>query len=491
MRMRIAAGLAAVVMAVLAAAAPAVADPEPSPDAIYHTLGVNQLPADYVVLVDVSGSMDAAHLYGPVKQSLRALFASLAPQDEVTLITFAGTTKQVFQGPIGNSPDAPIAHLPARADGGNTDIGRALAASVSVLSRPSALPIASVIMLTDGKHQPASGSPYPLTSGYAWDQLRDAAANLHQESLHAYAIPLAANTGVNLLAKVYGKDASVLSTTSVDRLVTVLGQSKEAVRVAKAHTLLAADLTQGVQVSWQAPATSLGDGASTVPVTLRSPTTHLPLTVTGLRVSACGGVVAGVSPATVALQPGQAVTVQVSLTWQAGPLSWSPVHTTRQTCPLRLDGTVGSPWADFLATDLGTPLTRTAIDSVQPVTFSAARGSLSRWLLVLLLVLLGGAAATALRWRRAHPMLNGVMVGTLPSSGAPVSFPLRGRRTTISAATAGMPGSGVVSGRSGPRVEIAYSRDGSASGRDVRTCGPGETVTVSGVSFEWRPKKGR
>ena len=111
-------------------------------------------------------------------------------------------------------------------------------------------------------------------------------------------------------------------------------------------------------------------------------------------------------------------------------------------------------------------------------------------------MLLAGAIAVALRWRRAHPMLTGQVTATLSDVDGGHTFPLSGRRMTISKQSAGIPGSGSITGaRSGgatgrPVVEIAYSRNGSSSSRDVKTCADGEDVTVSGVSFTWRQRGG-
>lgn len=492
MRMRIGVGLVALVTGVaIAIGGPAQADP--SPDAIYQSLGVNNVPADYVVLVDVSGSMQSSQLYGPVKASLRALFAALAPQDEVTMIAFAGTATQVWQGTIGQSPEAPIAKLPARADGGNTDIGLALAMSLKVLNRPSAPPIASVIMLTDGRHDPAPTSPYPLTSGYGWDQLHIAAMNMHKASLSAYAVPLSGDTSANLLTKVYGRYASVLKTDSVDHLTQQLNAPEKAVLAAKARSLIAPDLRQGVVVSWPDSSRTLTAGTSALTVQLRSTTSHLPLTVSNLQVSACPQVRAQIAGTGIALAPGQTVTVPVRLSWDGGPTSWQPLHTARQVCHLDVTAAVGSPWTSFVTGTLRLPPPGAGLTAATATaSFSVQRGTWPGWVTAWVILLMLCAALLAVRWSRSHPVLTGVLTTTVEAGGKPRSLALHGRRMTISAQTAGIPGAGVLSGTrtrgtSGPTVlEIAYSRDGSASGRDVRACAVGESVTVKGIRFEWQ-----
>jgi hypothetical protein len=475
----------------LATAQPAAADP--GTDQIYQTLGVDDVAADYVVLVDVSGSMDASHLYGPVKSSLRALFASLAPQDEVTLVTFAGNVKTVWQGPIGDDPDAPIAALPPRADGTATDIGRALAASVTILNRPSAPPIGTVILLSDGLHQPAAGSPYPLTSGYAWDQLGRDVQAMHKASLSAYAIPLAGDTSVGLLTKVYGSYASVLSTASVDNLTNRLAEPKATVRAAKAAAILGGDLTAPVTAQWSVhPA---GAGTATMSVTLRSATSHLPLQVTDLRVQACDHVGVSVPAIAISLPPGRTATVAVTLTWHPTGHSPMPFHTTGLSCPLAFTAAVSAPqpWADFLRTELHKQLATASVATTATVAYSTSDGSSGAWLAGILILAALVIVAATLRWRRAHPMLSGVLTATLPGTAGSRTVPLQGRRMTISAATAGVPGAGVVTAARAPKtrepvIRISYNRNGSAVSGDTDICPPGTAVSIGGVSFQWQPK---
>ena len=92
-------------------ATPAPAAPATRDD-VYEALGIDNVPDDYVVMVDVSGSIGGR--YTQVKGALRAFFAALAPQDQVTLIPFADSAKSTTVA-AGRAPDKLIAALPARA----------------------------------------------------------------------------------------------------------------------------------------------------------------------------------------------------------------------------------------------------------------------------------------------------------------------------------------------------------------------------------------
>jgi Mg-chelatase subunit ChlD len=484
------AGLAAG-CALLPAAGPAQADP-PTADQIYATLGVDQVASDYVVLVDVSGSMQQLNLYGPVKDSLGRLFAALAPQDVVTLVIFADNATQVWQGQAGRSAGDIIAKLPPTANGAHTDIGLALEKAIDVLNRPNTPSIATVVLLTDGLHDPAPHSPYPLQQGYQWDVLTQKAAAIKRDSLTAYAIPLTGATSAQLLVKVFGSRAAVLPAATVDDLTSRLEQPKAAVRAAKARQILAPELAKGVSASWPAQAGHLVAGRQTVFVTLHSGTAHIPLEVGGFAVNGCDAKVRVQPPAhSVSVPPGGSVRVPLTVDWDAGPYDWKPRHTTSEQCSLRLTGEVTTPWSAFLANDLKETFAPKLAGSDNSVTFTAERGRPLPWLASGTALLVLFATLLVLRWMRMHPTLTGTLAATaLSPDGRATSVPLRGRSLTISAANLGIAGSGSVRRRrdrlnAPTRLEIAYSRDGSDAAREVLSCPANGTVSTDRVRFDW------
>ncbi|MBE1491918.1 vWA domain-containing protein [Plantactinospora soyae] len=489
------------VPAALGAPVPGRADPAAT-ERIYEQLGVQEVAADYVVLVDVSGSLRTGNLYAALKTGLRNLFAALAPKDEVTVVTFAERAVQVWRQPAGESPDAIVAKLPPVANGAYTDIGLALESAVRVLRRPEAPSIGTVILLTDGRHDPKPGSRYPVESGYAWNQLTKAAGGLEKDALSAYAIPLAGGTSAHLLKKVFGTRASVLPTTNPDQIGARLAEPKQRVRAAKAQELLAGDLARNVSVQWPGQLGRLDAGSNELTATLRSQNDHLPLTVTDLAVgTTCGATVTSTLDGDpVELPPGGSAPVRLTVDWNPGDRSWKPSEVVRQQCALTLTGRVGTPWAAFLADELGASakLTSTLAGPDGAASLRAQQGRPGWWQLGAGLLLLLVALAALLRWHRLHPVLSGVLTATATGgsrgSGSVNggSVTLHGRRMTISAATLGIPGSGTARGRrptarSGRTdLEIAYSRDGSTDAREVKVCPAGGSATVGDIRFEWR-----
>ncbi|MBU2668241.1 VWA domain-containing protein [Actinoplanes bogorensis] len=474
-----------VAILVSAVAAPVRAAPADA-DAVYGALRVNSVPADYVVMVDVSGSMNGPR-YAQVRRSLSAFLAALAPDDQVTLVPFAEKPRSARTSAAGRSATQLMRQLPTVADGQSTDIGAALEKSVDVLSRSGAPAVATVVLLTDGEHRPPGASPYPFTTGYQWNVLAQRARKLRKASLQAFAVPLSADTGAPLLAKVF-PGARTLRITGIDRLTAALDQPKREARAAKARGLLAEDARRGLTVQW--PAGPIGHGHTSFPVRLVSANRYVPLTVERLAVtSGHAGVRVSVPDTAITVPAGGSVTVPIEVGWDAGPLHFAPLATVRDTAALSLSGQVGSPWTPVIAGELGLPFAPGLSPAGHDAELSAQRGSVVRWVVGLALLI---ALVLIARWgrrQRLRPALSGRLV--VRAGERERVLTLSGRGVTLTAGTAGVPGAGtVVAVRSslGSSVDlrITYSPDGSEGRRESHDCGPGDTVEIGGVRFTWR-----
>jgi hypothetical protein len=481
--------VAVMVSMTLSGGLPAAADPGGAVaiDEIYARLGIDQVPSDYVVMVDVSGSMKGER-YAQVRRSLTEFFAALAPEDRVTLIPFADRAPASTQQ-VGRAPGKLLAKLPADADGGHTDIGAALESAVTALSRGDAPPLATVVLLTDGRHDPGPNSAYPLTAGHNWTVLTGRARKLRKTSLQAYAIPLSGATGAPLLAKVF-PGARILGLASVDKLTATLARPKATARAAKARSILADELARPIGVTW--PDGGIDAGRSTVDVKLTSLAPHVPLVLDKLAVGTGNpAVTASIAGGPVELAPGATITVPVTVDWDAGPRAAVPLKTVYDRVHLTLTAQVSSPWSAALGKGLGLSLDPDLAPAPVDQEVSAQRGSLWYWitgiaLIVVLLVL-------AVRWRRGRlsPRLRGaVVVGDTASE--PRTVPLSGHRVQLSADATGLPGSGEITairagvGSAEVHLMITYSPDGSVGSRQSAACSPGETVTVAGTPFTWQ-----
>ncbi|GIJ48329.1 hypothetical protein Val02_52150 [Virgisporangium aliadipatigenens] len=480
---------AAAIAAVIGFGPPASA--APSLEDVYRQLGIDRIGAEYVVVVDTSASMRAGDLYESVRGSLREFFAALAPDDRVSLIAMADRATPLWEGAVGRAPGEIVSRLPATPDGAFTDIGAGIDAAVTSLEKRSTAQVAGVVLLTDGRHDPAAGSPFPLTEGFAWQELTARAAKLPQR-ISSFAVQLRGADGAALLGKVF-PSTQVLDPSDVDRLTTRLGAPKAAVLADKARSLLAADLAATVSVEWPDEVRSLGEHTARLSVRVRSSATRLPLELSAIRVSSSApGVRVRAPEGTVEVPPGGTAEVPLDIEWDAGALSWKPWHVEKRAIPLRLGATVSTPWHEPLRRDLALTPAPTLTGAEVAGTGSAQRGSGQFWLLAIAVLAVCIIAARRWRWIRLHPVPGGTLVATpagADRSGG--SVPLQRRRMPISAAKLGISGSGAVAGRragarSEPYLEISYSPDGTPQRLDTRTCPPDGSVSFDDVRFEWR-----
>ncbi|WP_328322886.1 VWA domain-containing protein [Kribbella sp. NBC_00382] len=345
--------LIALFAAVGLAAGPAMADPAPpTRDQIYRQLGVDAVTADYIVLVDTSGSMAASGRYSNVRRVLGSFLSGLAPSDYVALYTFDTAPQRRYAGTAANRAGI-LGALPAGpTPNGSTDIGSGIEQALNELNRAGAADIATVVLLTDGQQDAPASSAYRSIASPAWQTLKTRARSLKKTWLGAYALPLMAQTGAALLQRVIPSTV-VLQPANGPALVKYLDQSKQAARLAKARSLLAGDLGKGVRVTWTATQTDPSAGTATLRADLSSLTQRVPITVSDLHVNASQGVTwTGSPPSAVILKPGQtrSFVLQVRRTPGFSAKLWP--HQVSDSAPMSLAGRVGSPWASALAPDI-------------------------------------------------------------------------------------------------------------------------------------------
>ncbi|MFJ2376441.1 VWA domain-containing protein [Streptomyces sp. NPDC087769] len=497
--LRRAAAVGAVLLAALAAAtAPATAAEGPSREEIYRELGVADQPVDYVILVDTSGSMKAKGRYDVVRSTLRTFLGGLTRTDHVALVTFDDRPEARYIGSAGD-PAKIVARLPKAPDpDGGTDIGAALDQALRELERTDAARVASVVMLTDGRHQPPRGSGYPTSSGTPWKALRKRAEAIGARTeLAGYALPLATGaSGAERLGDVV-HNTVVLRPGSIQDLGSYLQRAGDSTRARSAARLLAEDRGKGVTASWkQTGPRDLTTGSAAASVTFRSAARHLPLTVSDVRLSAAGALL-GISglPTRLTLGPGESRTYAVRLAGGPDGSGLPYRHTEEASAVLRVSGQVSSPWQRALAPDVDLKVPEAVAVGGGPLAVRADIGSvvlLPGILLGLLAVLVLGW----LRWRSVNrPVLSGALI-VVPvfAGGVPGRIALSGRRVAFQPREGGR---GTVHGRrrrtaDGPGTDlmIRYVPDGATGRPDRVVCAPGAQAVVGGLSFTHHPDSG-
>lgn len=468
-------------------AAPAVATPS-TEEEVYRALGVDEVAAEYVILIDTSASMQqGSDLYNVVKQSLRGFLAALSKTDKVALVTFDSTARLDFHGLAGDVPDDLIAKLPQTATGKNTDIGRALEKAVEIL-QSSTVPIATVVMFTDGLHDPPPRSPYPYSSGGSWRTLSQSAALIQKESLVGYSVPLKGETDAGLL-KTIVPAATVLSMSSVSQLTSILEVPRQASRAAKARSRLGDDTGRGIVIAWPTKLLNLSAGENRTRLTIRSTTNRIPLDVSGLTVTSSDDRIrVRLDTDRLTLRPGEQKQVGLVVSWDAGPDTWVPFTVQRISAKLTATGAVESPWSAVLQ-NLQVAFKPRIEQTVQPVTGAAQRGRLMVWAIVLAVSILAAIVFLGIRRRAANPPMFGRLLAASPTTGHQLgAVDLFGRHMSIGPATLHVPGHGTVSssrGKDGVALRISYSPKDAPERLESAHCRLGQLVILNGVAFEW------
>lgn len=498
---------AAAIACLLAATSPADGSQQvgsgPAPQAsrgeVFAALGVDTVKADYVVIVDTSGSMREGNLYGQVVSSLGPLLAAVAETDHLSLLTFDTTPAIRYSGLVGSPSDRALGQLPSDARGEATDIGSAIDAGIQELERPDASSVGSLLLITDGRHDPPSGSGYQSTTGASWDALaRRGAAVKSARGITSYALALIPDTDAALLN-------SVLPGTSVvalpaDQLGPFLERVKEETRIQKARSLLSGDLPVRIDVSWDSSSLNdldLNEGRGSTELVLTSRSKSIPVRLRDLRVVAAEGFsvdVAGL-PDDVVLGPGESRTIRVQLRFPtAGGFGLGRSDVTRSGS-VSLAAAVESPWQEVLRGDLGLPYEADVEQNSAPLRGRGQEGYGWPTLVLIATPFLLGLLFLGFLLVNRHPKLRGTVTAT--PSGQPSQKVQLGGRVVPIGTTRGsrlsIPGKGRIVGKRVTRktgrghdidLLIEYSANGAKP--RPRICHPNSSTQVDGVTFSYR-----
>lgn len=467
---------------------------------VFAALGVDEFPGDLIVLVDTSASMETDGLYGQVVSGLQPLLDTADPIDHVALITFDTSPAVRFSGKVGTGT-SPTSQLPAVAQGSNTDIGAAIAGALDELERPDAAEVATIVLLTDGVHQPAAGSAYPETMGPGWDALRARAQQLTDSRLvRSYALALRDDTDAQLLTQAF-PDATVIGLPA-EQLDGYFERVREQARIDKARRLIEPDLQSTVSATWPEQV-AVADEPQDVVLTLSSDAMSLPVTVSDLILEVTSGegtLSATGLPASVDLAPRESVDLPVTLRW-APPTGFRfGVQEVNATGEVTVDGTVATPWQDVISTDLSTDTSLRFTGATTPVAMTGEVG----WgwptiigILVVLLLILG---LLWFRWATRNPKLRGQLV-VQPQDRRPTTVRLGGRSQKLGKPQ-GLAGTGRVIGRksTAPRRATRGGRGrrpqdmelvltyGHTQKAVTKTLRENSSTTIEGVGFQYKTR---
>lgn len=391
--------LAVVVAILLGAVSPASAQDSITLDDLYDLYEVADIPADFVIALDTSGSMSDGEdpLYPRVVDALEALVEAIPEGDHVSLLTFDEAVTREFEGDLDTSSRAQvIPQLPPSAEGGATDIGTALEASLSRLERPRAARVQVVLLLTDGSHQPPDGSPYPQSlDAPAWQELRDRAAALQADRrVTAYGVGLSGGgaTDVEPLRRTFS--GAEIVDLPPEQLPSFFEELVERARIERLRSEVESDLESAEAEVGIPESVEVEADETVIPVDVSWEQSRLPATVTVRDVVARDEIgatleVKGFSPESFRMEPGSHQTVDVTVATAASAGSGLDLGQEVSTSGIQVDldlAVVANPDAILRDTVRVDPEARSGVAS--------AEGSLTTtsgvpwWLAILVLVLL-------------------------------------------------------------------------------------------------------
>jgi hypothetical protein len=406
------------VVAAMAAPAAFASGPD-SPAAVAASLGANDVPAETVVLVDISASMTSDGLYAKVQRVLPRFLGNLRkqdPHDLAAVVVFGAPqdTQTVYLGrPTANVP------LPATAESGATDFGYAFQKALGILSQaPPRIKVGGVLLLSDGELDAPGDPQYATYSSPGWEQLRTQAQGLGM-TVTGYGLPLTSNpvfsNSVNTaLGQVFAQRQTL--SPEMGNLGQELSLARQGVMKSRVATVVQPDIGRGAQVTWVrlpgsdgAPPLNLGAGHANAEVRVTSLTSHVPLDVTGLSVTSSGfGVrITGALPAgTHQLAPGQSVSLPVHLTWPKASGGWSLFGGSRiVTGQLTLTGQVASPFSRAIEDAFGDRSFRigglAGETSARAVAVAPGQFAIVVWAIIIAVIIavIAAAIAALMMWR--------------------------------------------------------------------------------------------
>ncbi|MBB5083828.1 vWA domain-containing protein [Nonomuraea endophytica] len=396
--------------------------PQAGRSEVYQSLGVFT-GADYVVVLDASGSMDARRT--EVIVALNALLSGIKPVDRVALVSFtkpAPTQATYSLGPLTSAADF-LSRVPPMS--GGTDIGGGLSKGLEELEHSTEVRPSAVILVTDAKQNP-DGTITPAQ----WDALRERVAKLRErrrdgvpQLVRGYVLSWGggdtapsfqagsscgasssftiaqcvfspAETGAIVPANAAPFLASLPETFADRRFEALLAEDARAAAAGRAVTV---QVTPG--------AVDMAARTAEVQVSADSATRHLPLRVCGLAARASGltGLrVTSATPPCLDLPPGaKGVKTMVTLSWASGAQPWYALGPP----PMSVGGTLSyrltSTYSDLMSRAAGQD--GRFAPAARPAAFTLAAPAGVVWqvelivlaiLLLLLLIRLAGFPTT-------------------------------------------------------------------------------------------------
>jgi len=376
---------------------------------LYQLFQVDLPAADVAILLDASRSMKE-YQYGDVRQALVDFAQTLTDKETLQLRVFGDSVSSPLEGKGSAVAPSVAGYLPAEPFFGHTDLGLAILKAIEFLERDGASAVQALFVVTDGLHEPPSGSPYSRDfNDPSWHALQlRAQALCARHKVFVYGFGLGQQTDISVLQKVFPAQNVEGIVGGATHVAYALGQVRERLSRTQLRQAIEQELNEGkVEARLDQSAVSGDVAAFRIPLTIRSTYRHLPVIVDQIRVKRYASSSTEIScevenlPANLSLAPGKEWRGVAAGTLYAVPPSWH-LGKAQEAYPASFEFTPVVHFKDEAAlVDLGlfdvTPTSPTT--PVLNVDLRIAYG-ISYWTVLLLGSIGVGCAAIGVRVRK-------------------------------------------------------------------------------------------
>jgi hypothetical protein len=280
---------------------------------LYRLFQVDLPAADVAMLLDASLSMKE-HQYGDVRQAMVDFAPTLTDKETLQLRVFGDTVSSPLEGKGREVAQGVAGYLPTEPFFGHTDLGLAILKAIEFLERDGSSSVQALFVVTDGLHEPPSGSPY--SRGFndpSWRTLQQRAEALcARHKVFVYGFGLGQQTDISVLRRVFPAQNVEVIVGGATHVAYALRQVRERLNRTQLRQAVEEELSEGkVEARLDQSAVS-GDVATfNVPLTIRSTYRHLPVVVDQIKVKRLASSNALISgevenaPASISLAPGK------------------------------------------------------------------------------------------------------------------------------------------------------------------------------------------
>ncbi|MCI0486719.1 MAG: VWA domain-containing protein [Blastocatellia bacterium] len=249
-------------------------------DDLYHKFQIDLPSADIAVLLDASRSMKDNE-YRDVRQAIVDFVPALTDGENVHIRVFGDVVSNPLEGKGSQTAAAIEDHLPQEPLFNHTDLGLAISKGVEFLEREGASRVQALFLLTDGLHQPASGSPYSrdFADDPDWQEIeRRAQALCRKRSVVVYGFGIGRQTDIAVLRRVFPAQNVELIVGGASQVANTLRRVRERLKRTGLRQAIEQEMNEGT-VEARLAKNSVDEYASDfdLPLTIRNGYDHLPV----------------------------------------------------------------------------------------------------------------------------------------------------------------------------------------------------------------------